>query len=138
MVKEEVSGIIIKNGRKIIEDINRQFKYEMKIYNEILRENQNLFLRDTHVKRGKKIYKYWYRYEWDPIKKRTVHKYVGNIKPNEEVSDPPVNLIETLNFKEIKGTNDIILSLKDYEQNRPLFHKCKIQYIIKESKKIKT
>ncbi len=131
MVKVEKLGIIIKNGKKVIDENNRKFKNEMKIHNETLKENQNLFLRDTYVKRGKKIYKYWYRYEWDPIKKRTVHKYIGKAKPNEEVPDPPINPLYDLNFKEIKGTNDIILLLKDYEQYKEYFKECKIQYIIK-------
>lgn len=132
MDKIEKSGIIIINGKKLINEIKKQYKIDKKVYNELLKENQNLFFRATHVKRGKKIYYYWYKYEWDPVKKRTVHKYIGKNKPNEEIPNPPINPFTNLHFKEITGTQNIILSIDEYEEFKHYFKNFKIQYIVNE------
>ncbi|MHA1378462.1 MAG: hypothetical protein ACTSRG_08780 [Candidatus Helarchaeota archaeon] len=137
MEKIEKSGIIIKKGKEIINEIKKQYKYEQKMYNELLKGNQNLIYRATHVSRGKKIYHYWYRYEWDPVKKRTIHKYIGRTKPNEEIPDPPLYPLKDLSYKEIAKTQDIILSLNDYEKFKNYFKECEKQYIVKKVEKIK-
>lgn len=132
MNNKEIIGVIIKKGLKKINEIKNVFKNETKLYNQIIKENQNLFWRSTYVKRGRKIYHYWYMYEWDPVKKRTVHKYIGKIKPNEEIPDPPENSLADLKYNEIKGTEDIILSIRDYKKYKEFFKNYEIQYIIKK------
>ena len=133
MVKPEKIGVVIKKGKEIIEEFKRNYKNEQKNYNLLLKENQNLFYRPTYVKRGKKIYYYWYRYEWDPVKKRTIHKYIGKIKPNEENPDLPINPLEKLKFNEITGTKDIILPIEEYEKFKRYFKNKEIYYLVKNS-----
>lgn len=125
---------IIKNGSKRIKEIRKKFKEEIRVYNELLKENKNLILRPTYVDRGKKVYYYWYRYSWDPVRKRTVQKYVGKCKLNEDedLPEPPKNPLEGLNFEILDNNQDIVILRDDYYRYKDLFEGLEVSFNVRE------
>ncbi|MHC1591338.1 MAG: hypothetical protein ACXQS8_04585 [Candidatus Helarchaeales archaeon] len=125
---------IIKNGMKRIREIRKEHEAKLKEYNELIRENTNLFLRATYVNRGKKVYYYWYRYRWDPVKKRTVHEYVGRRKLNEDedLPEPPKYPLENLKYDVLDNNRDIVMSRDDYYEYKKFFNGLEVKFNVKE------
>jgi len=48
-----------------------------------------------------------------------------------QLLDPPRNPLKNLKVREITGSQDIILSIKEYNQHKEIFKNCEIQYITK-------
>lgn len=125
--KTEKKFVLIKNGKKMIENTLNEFRQEQKSYRESIKFlGKGLMYRATHVERGKRVYHYWYKYEWDPVKKRTVHKYIGKQKPQYNIPNPPENPLATLNNKEIiEIGNDLVISEGEFKKNSKLFGRFK-------------
>ncbi|MHA1314441.1 MAG: hypothetical protein ACTSRB_11085 [Candidatus Helarchaeota archaeon] len=125
---------IVKKGMKRIKEVKKKYVEELRTYNELLKENKNLFLRPTYVNRGKKVYYYWYRYIWDPIKKKTIQVYVGKRKLNEDedLPDPPQYPLKDLEFETLDNKEDIVISREDYYKFKELFEGLEVSFNVKE------
>lgn len=121
----------MKDGNTTIESMKDMYNQDVKSYNESKTlAGKGLIFRATDTKRGKKKYFYWYRAIWDPVKKKTVHKYIGKYKPEANIPNPPEDPLKHLKKKDlITIGNDLIILEAQFEKHRKLFSRNRTKKI---------
>ncbi len=108
----DVSKILVVDGIAAVESFESQLQH----YKKRLK-GQGYLLKK--IKAGKKIYEYWYRWQYNPQKKNNDWTYIGRTRPSEVKAAPPENELAGV-FFEVVG-RDLLFKKNDFAKVEYLF-----------------